>query len=113
MRLTPLEHKIIDIISPVIADMGLELLWVEFKGGILGVFAENPQNGKLTLDECTQISREISPILEVEDPISGAYRLEVSSAGIDRPLLKIEDYVLFKDIEIKVEVDEILIVKSF
>jgi len=88
--------------------MGLDLLWVEYKGGILGVFAENPTTGKLTLDECTQISREISPILEVEDPINGAYRLEVSSAGIDRPLLKPADYGRYKDLEAKVELDMLI-----
>jgi ribosome maturation factor RimP len=81
---------------------------VEFKGGILGVFAENPKNGKLTLDECATISREISPILEVEDPIDGAYRLEISSAGIDRPLLKPADYARYKDLEVKIEVDELI-----
>ena len=105
MRLTNLEQKISDIIAPVITDMGLELLWVEHKGGILGVFAENPTTGKLTLDECTQISREISPVLEVEDPIEGAYRLEVSSAGIDRPLIKPADYARYKDLEAKIELD--------
>ena len=105
MRLTNLEQKISDIIAPVITDMGLELLWVEHKGGILGVFAENPTTGKLTLDECTQISREISPVLEVEDPIEGAYRLEVSSAGIGRPLIKPADYARYKDLEAKIELD--------
>ncbi len=108
MRLTNLEQKIIEIISPVVQELGLELLWVEYKGGILGVFAENPNTGKLTIDECTQISREISPILEVEDPIKGAYRLEVSSAGIDRPLLKPSDYDRYKDLEVKIEVDEMI-----
>ena len=58
--------------------------------------------------ECTQISREISPILEVEDPIDGAYRLEVSSAGIDRPLLKPSDYERFHDLEAKIELDELI-----
>lgn len=105
MRLNTLEQKVSDIISPVIADMGMELLWVEYKSDILGVFAENPKTGKLTLEECTKISREISPLLEVEDPIQGAYRLEVSSAGIDRPLMKKEDYIRYHDLEAKIEVE--------
>ncbi len=108
MRLTALEQQVIDIIRPVTDDMGFDLLWVEYKGGILGVFAENPKTGKLTLDECTQISREISPLLEVEDPIRGAYRLEISSAGIDRPLLKPSDYERYKDLEAKIELDEMI-----
>lgn len=108
MRLTALEQKIADIITPAMRDMGFDLLWVEFKGGVLGVYAENPKTGKLTLEDCTNISREISPLLEVEDPIDGAYRLEVSSAGIDRPLLKIEDYEKYHDLEAKIELDELL-----
>lgn len=96
------------MISPAIADLGINLLWVDYRGDILSVFAENPDTGKITLEECTKVSREISPLLEVEDPISGAYRLEISSAGIDRPLLKIEDYNRFLDLEAKVEVDELI-----
>ncbi len=108
MRLNAIEQKVMEIISPVMDDIGIDLLWVEYKGGILGVFAENPQTGKLSLDECTAISREISPILEVEDIIEGRYRLEVSSAGIDRPLFKIEDYQRFVDLEVKIELNELI-----
>lgn len=108
MRLTTLEQKIVDIITPAITDLGIDLLWVEFKSDILSVYAENPNTGKITLDECTAISREISPLLEVEDPISGAYRLEVSSPGIDRPLFKQEDYARYHDLEAKIELDTLL-----
>jgi ribosome maturation factor RimP len=108
MRLSGLEQLITDLITPVLEEMGLNLLWVKYKGGILGVFAENPDTGKLTLGECTKISREISPLLEVEDLISSAYRLEVSSAGIDRPLLKLEDYTRYNDLEAKIELDMLL-----
>lgn len=106
MRHTTLEQRIANIISPILTELGIDLLWVEYKGDVLGVFAENPATGKLNLAECTKISREISPLLEVEDPIQGAYRLEVSSAGIDRPLLKLEDFQRFHDLEAKVELDE-------
>ncbi|HPD83194.1 MAG TPA: ribosome maturation factor RimP [Alphaproteobacteria bacterium] len=105
MRLTGIEERVKDIITPVLDDMGIDLLWVEFKGGILSIFAENPKTGKLTLNECAAISLEISPLLEVEDPISTSYRLEVSSAGIDRPLLKLEDYTKYHDLEVKIELD--------
>lgn len=108
MRLTNLEQKIADIISPVIQEMGFNLLWVNYKGGILGVYAENSKTGKLTLEECTKISREISPILEVEDLIDSAYRLEVSSAGIDRPLFNKSDYERYHDLEAKIELDELI-----
>ncbi len=108
MRLTGIEERVKDIITPAMADMGIDLLWVEFKGGILSIFAENPKTGKITLDECIKVSREVSPLLEVEDPIDGKYRLEVSSPGIDRPLLKLEDYERFKDLEAKIELDMLL-----
>ncbi|MCI5060697.1 MAG: ribosome maturation factor RimP [Alphaproteobacteria bacterium] len=105
MRLSALEQRIYEIAAPVLEGLGFDLLWVEYKSDILGIFAENPQTGKLTLDECTAISRELSPTLEVEDPIEGAYRLEVSSAGIDRPLLRESDYERFKGLEAKIEID--------
>lgn len=108
MRLTTLEQKIVDIVTPAMTDMGFDLLWVEFKAGVLTIYAENIKTGKLTLDECTQISREVSPLLEVEDPIEGRYRLEISSAGIDRPLLKPADYERYHDLEVKIELDELL-----
>lgn len=108
MLLTGLEELVTKTITPVIEDLGLELLWVNYKGGILGVFAEDPKTGKLTIEDCTKISREISPLLEVEDLISTAYRLEVSSAGIDRPLIKLEDYDKYIDLEAKIELDMLL-----
>lgn len=108
MKHSTLEQRIADIISPAMADMGIDLLWVEYKGDILTIYAENPTTGKITLEECTNVSREISPLLEVEDPIQGAYRLEISSAGIDRPLLNINDYSRFHDLEAKIELEHML-----
>lgn len=108
MRLTGIEERVKEIITPVLDEMGIDLLWVTFKGDILSIYAENCTTGKITLDECTAISREVSPLLEVEDPIEGKYRLEVSSPGIDRPLLKIEDYERFHDLEAKIELNMML-----
>ncbi|MEM6811963.1 MAG: ribosome maturation factor RimP [Pseudomonadota bacterium] len=102
------ENKITELLAPVLEKMGFDLLWLEIKSNILTIYAENPKTAKLTLDECTKISREISPILEVEDPIDGAYRLEVSSAGIDRPLFKPSDYDRYHDLEVKVELSSII-----
>jgi len=106
MKKTPLEQKVSDIVEPAIKDLGFELVWVEFKGGILQILAENPKTSSIGLDECTAISKVISPLLEVEDPIAGAYTLEISSPGIDRPLIQAEDYNRFKGFEAKVELDE-------
>ncbi len=106
MKNTPLEHRIIKIAEPVIQDLGFEIVMLEFKGGILQILAENPKTGNLSLDECTAINKMLSPVLEVEDPISGAYTLEISSPGIDRPLTKPEDFKKYVGFDAKVELDE-------
>jgi ribosome maturation factor RimP len=106
MKKTPLEHKIWDIVEPAITDMGFELVWVEFKSGILQISVENPKTSGVGLDECSAISKSISPLLEVEDPIAGAYTLEIGSPGIDRPLVRDEDFNRFKGFEAKLELDE-------
>ncbi len=106
MKNTPLEHRIIKIAGPVIKDLGFEIVMLEFKGGILQILAENPKTGNLSLDECTAINKMLSPVLEVEDPISGPYTLEISSPGIDRPLTKPEDFKKYAGFDAKVELDE-------
>ncbi len=106
MKRSPLEQKLITISEPVLKDLGYDLIWLDFKSGILQILAENPKTGNLSLDDCTAISKVLSPVLEVEDPISGAYTLEVSSPGIDRPLVRPEDFRKFLGFEAKVELDE-------
>lgn len=106
MRLLPIEHKLTEICRPVIEGLGYRLVWLEFKSGILQIFSENPQTGNLSLDECTAITKALSPVLEVEDPISGAYTLEISSPGIDRPLLDESDFLRFLGFEAKIELDD-------
>lgn len=108
MKNTPLEHKLIKISEPVIKDLGYELVLLEFKGGVLQILAENPKTGNLGLEDCTAISKILSPLLEVEDPISGAYTLEISSPGIDRPLVKPADFTKYVGFDAKVELDEAL-----
>src|SRR5688572_16589052 len=105
MKQTELERHVSQVIAPVIQDMGFRLVWVNFQGGILQILAENPATGNLGLEECTRISRAISPVLEVEDPISGPYRLEVSSPGIERPLITAEDFRKYAGLEAKIELD--------
>lgn len=108
MRLSGFERKIVDIITPVADDMGFRILWVEHSADTLTVYAENRKTGQLTLDECTALSREISPVLEVEDPIESAYRLNVSSPGIDRPLFTTDDFNRYNGLEVKIELDSLL-----
>jgi ribosome maturation factor RimP len=67
--------------------------------------AERP-DGTMTIDECEAVSRELSPILDVHDPVAGSYRLEVSSPGIDRPLVRPSDFEDWSGYEAKIELRE-------
>ena len=105
MRQTELERQITDLVRPAIEDLGFKLVWVSFQSGTLQVMAEDPATGNLGLEDCTRISRVISPLMEVEDPIDGAYQLEVSSPGLERPLVEVEDYGRYIGREAKIELD--------
>lgn len=109
MRKTPLEHKIEQIVAPVIADMGLSLFAVKIigEGGSRNVqiMAEEPATKNLGVDKCAEISRSVSALLDVEDIIEGAYRLEVSSPGIDRLLLTPAHFEEYKGHEARLESD--------
>jgi ribosome maturation factor RimP len=72
-------------------------------GNALEVFLETKDGSPLSMDVCAKISREVSAILDVEDPMGGAYRLEVGSPGLDRPLTHISDFARFKGFEVKIE----------
>ncbi|NLX18695.1 MAG: ribosome maturation factor RimP [Desulfobulbus sp.] len=85
--------------DPLLADLGMELVEVQFRreghGWVLRLFIDK-ENG-VTIDDCAEVSREISAYLEVEDPIEHAYHLEVSSPGLERPLRKREDFSRFSN----------------
>jgi ribosome maturation factor RimP len=110
MKATTQERKIASMIQPAIADLGYDLVQVRLLGSqklqTLQVMAENPKTGKLDLNGCTAISRSISAILDVEDPIASAYQLEVSSPGLDRPLVRASDFEKYngRDVSIETEV---------
>ena len=109
MKTTPLESKIANIISPVVNDHGLSLVSVKIvgEGGSTNVqiMAENPATRNLGLEDCTKLSKAVSAVLDVEDPIEDNYVLEVSSPGIDRPLTRLEDFENFVGFEARVETD--------
>ena len=109
MKATPLESKIAEIIRPVASDMGLDLVSVkligEAGGRNLQIMAENPETRNLGLEACASLSKAISAVLDVEDPIEGAYRLEVSSPGIDRVLTRLKDFETYSGFEAKIELD--------
>lgn len=104
-----LTDNIADLIGPSVEALGYELVRVTLAGSqrkVLQIMAE-PQDGRImSVEDCARVSRAISAILDVEDPISGAYSLEVSSPGIDRPLTRPKDYDRFKGHEAKIETHE-------
>lgn len=108
VRETGLAAKVAEIIEPALADRGFRLVRVSItgrEGMTLQVMAERP-DGSMTIEDCELVSRDISPLLDVHDPISGAYRLEVSSPGIDRPLVRPSDFENWSGYEAKIELRE-------
>jgi len=107
---TAMDRRMAEIITPVIEDMGFELVRVRLKGGknaSLQIMAERPDGG-IEVDECADISTAVSAVLDVEDPIVEAYTLEVSSPGIDRPLTRLKDFDLFEGYDAKLETTELI-----
>ena len=97
---------IVPIIEPSLEAMGYRLVRVMFLGArraTLQIMAERIDDAPMTVDDCTEISRSVSALLDVADPIADAYMLEVSSPGIDRPLTRPEDYDRFAGFEAKIE----------
>ncbi|MFM9979050.1 MAG: ribosome maturation protein RimP [Sphingomonadaceae bacterium] len=94
------------LIEPEAKALGLSLVRVAMFGGTsdptLQVMAERPDTRQLLLDDCAALSRALSEVLDAADPIEHAYRLEVSSPGIDRPLTRLSDYADWVDYEARV-----------
>lgn len=89
-----LDARIAAIVEPVLVDLGFRLVRVRVtsqNGCTLQIMAERP-DGTMGVDECEEVSRMVSPALDVDDPIERAYHLEVSSPGIDRPLVRRSDF---------------------
>ncbi len=94
--------------APVIEELGYRLVRVRVtgeQGCTVQIMAENP-DGRLTIDECAMISRTVSPLMDVEDPVPGHYTLEVSSPGLDRPLVRGSDFERFAGQVAKLELHE-------
>lgn len=102
------KHHLHDILEPIVAELGFELVRVLTVGNVnptLQVMIERQDRKNIVVDDCAMVSRAISAILDEKDPISGAYTLEVSSPGIDRPLVNLENFVRFSGFEAKIETD--------
>ena len=100
-----LVQRLSESVRPLVESLGFDLVRMKITGGrkkTVQIMAERP-DGSMDVDDCTQISRAVSALLDVEDPIEGDYMLEVSSPGIDRPLVKLEDFERFEGHLVKVK----------
>jgi len=92
--LAKFEQKLTEMLRPAVEETGKELLGIEFLSAgnhsVLRLFIEH-ENG-INVDDCAEVSRQVSAILDVEDPISTEYSLEVSSPGVDRPLFELDHF---------------------
>lgn len=110
MRESGLAAEIVALAEPVIEELGLRLVRVKVSaqgGTILQIMADR-QGGAISVDDCAAISRRVSPLLDAHDPIPGGYTLEVSSPGIDRPLVRPSDFEDWAGFEAKIELRELI-----
>jgi ribosome maturation factor RimP len=94
------------LIAPSLSAMGYDIVRVMLSGNRrarLQIMAERHDGSGMDIDDCVAVSRAVGAILEVEDPISGSYELEVSSPGLDRPLTRLADFDRFAGHEAKIE----------
>ena len=107
---TGVEARISRIVEPVAIDLGYSLVRVKVtqeNGLTLQIMAED-ENGRFTISDCERLSKDLSPVLDVEDPIDREYHLEVSSPGIDRPLVRARDFRTYIGHEAKIELTDLL-----
>ena len=104
-----IRDKLIGLLEPLIEQLGYELVDIEWmpvpRSGVLRVYIDHPMThgGHIGVEDCEKVSREVSALLDVEDPITGAYHLEVSSPGFDRVLRKPAHFERFKGARVWVE----------
>jgi len=96
------------MLEPGVKALGFELVDTELGGGagqsVLRVYIDHPRG--INVDDCARVSRQLSAILDVEDPIAGHYMLEVSSPGLDRPLVVREDFERYRGETVKIKTHE-------
>lgn len=92
------------MLQPLVEDLGYEFVGLEHssnpKNAVLRIYIDREQG--IDVDDCARVSREVAALLDVEDPISGHYNLEISSPGLDRPLFTVEQFARFAGEEVKV-----------
>lgn len=105
---TGLAAEVARLVEPVLEGLGYRLVRVVVSrrnGATVQIMAERP-DGTITIEECAEISRQLSPVLDVADPVQGSYTLEVSSPGIDRPLVRPSDFQAWAGYEARIEMKE-------
>lgn len=93
------------VIEPMVKSLGFRLVRIritQLNGCTLQIMAERP-DGSFTVEDCEALSRALSPLLDIEEPVSGAYHLEISSPGIDRPLVRVSDFARWVGFDTKIE----------
>jgi len=94
-----------DLLRPIVEGLGYEFWGIEFRSrghhSLLRVFIDDAENG-IAIDDCEKVSRQISGVMDVEDPIQTEYTLEVSSPGMDRPLFRLEQYEAFVGHQVRI-----------
>jgi ribosome maturation factor RimP len=105
IRETGTDARIAAIVEPVLESIGFRLVRVRLSGqnGLTLQIMTERNDGTMTVEDCETVSRALSPVLDVEDPIDRAYHLEVSSPGIDRPMVRRSDFVRWKGHLLKCE----------
>ena len=104
---TGIEARIAQIVEPIANDLGYELVRVKvsgLNGMTVQIMAERP-DGTMSVEDCEVLSRNVSPAMDVADPISREYHLEISSPGIDRPLTRAKDFTNWVGHEAKLELE--------
>ncbi len=105
---TGLAAGIATLVEPVLSDLGFRLVRVQLTGSdsqTLQIMAERP-DGSMSVGDCETVSRQVSPVLDAYDPLTNAYRLEISSPGIDRPLVRPSDFEDWAGFEAKIELKQ-------
>lgn len=110
IRETGVAARVAHIVEPVLGDLGYRLVRVKVtaqNGCTVQIMAERP-DGTMNVEDCEECSKAISPVLDVEDPIERAYYLEMSSPGIDRPLVRMEDFTRWSGHIAKIDMEELI-----
>lgn len=106
------DRALLELIDPVAESLGLAIVRVRLMGGTvrrrLQIMGERVKDHDISVEECARLSRAVAEVLDVADPISGEYLLEVSSPGIDRPLTRLIDFSLFEGFEARLETDRMV-----